>query len=141
MLKCSARKEGILPKDSEKYQYFTVGLLKSSFALEALKADATKHHMIEQPAKLIALRLTEYYDLLARVGPPMPNVSLFTTNRPDMENGSRANSVIERDGQFVHAPDDEIAATPNDDPEEEIVTISADAEENADLAADYWAIL
>jgi hypothetical protein len=130
-----------VPKDSEKYQYFTVGLLKSSFALEALKADAMKHHMIEQPAKLIALRLTEYYDLLARVGPPMHNVSLFTMSRSEMGNGSRANSVVERDGQFVHASNDEIAATPNDDPEEEIVTISADAEENADLAADYWAIL
>ncbi len=130
-----------MPKDSEKYQYFTVGLLKSSFALEALKADAMKYHMIEQPAKLIALRLTEYYDLLARVGPPMPNVSLFTTNRSEMGNGSRANSVIERDGQFVHAPDDEIATLPYDEQEEEIVTISADAEQNADLAADYWAIL
>ena len=130
-----------MPKDSEKYQYFTVGLLKSSFALEALKADAMKHHMVEQPAKLIALRLTEYYDLLARVGPPMPNVSLFTTNRPEMENGSSTNSVIERDGQIVHAPDDEIAILAYDEHEEEIVTISADAEQNADLAADYWAVL
>ena len=130
-----------MPKESEKYQYFTVGLLKSSFALEALKADAMKHHMVEQPAKLIALRLTEYYDLLARVGPPMPNVSLFTTSRPEKGNGSRANSVIEHNGQSVHAPDDEIATLPYDEHVEEIVTISADAEQNADLAADYWAIL
>jgi hypothetical protein len=137
MLKCIARKEGTMPRESEKYQFFTVGLLKSSFALEALKADAMKHHMVEQPAKLIALRLTEYYDLLARVGPPMPNVSLFTTNRPEMGNGSRANSV---NGHDVH-PDDEIATLPNDEREEVIVTISADAEQNADQAADYWAIL
>ena len=130
-----------MPRDSEKYQYFTVGLLKSSFALEALKADAMKHHMIEHPSRLIALRLTEYYDLLARVGPPMPHVSLFTANGPDMGNGSMANSVIERDGQFVHAPDDEIATPSDAEHEEEIVTISADAEQNADLAADYWAIL
>ena len=132
-----------MPKDSEKYQYFTVALLKSSFALEALKADAMKHHMVEQPAKLIALRLTEYYDLLARLGPPMPNVSLFTTTRSEMGNGSKAISVIERNGQFVHAPDDEneIVPQPYDGHEEEIVTISADAEQNADLAADYWAIL
>src|SRR3974377_2374404 len=89
MLKRSARKESKMPKDTDKYQYFTVGLLKSSFALEALKADAAKHHMAEQPAKLIALRLTEYYDLLARIGPLMPSVSHFTTQRSDMENGSR----------------------------------------------------
>jgi hypothetical protein len=130
-----------MPKDSEKYQYFTVGLLKSSFALEALKADATKHHMIEQPARLIALRITEYYDLLARVGPLMPNVSHFTTKRTEMENGSRAGSVIDFDGEIVHALDDEIAILPYDEQEEEIVTMSADAEENAELAADYWAIL
>ena len=100
-----------------------------------------KHHMVEQPAKLIALRLTEYYDLLARVGPLMPNVSLFTTNRPEMGNGSRANSVIEHNGQFVHAPDDEIVTLPYDEREDEIVTVSADAEQNAELAADYWDIL
>ena len=91
-----------MPKDTEKYQYFTVGLLKSSFALEALNADAAKHHMVEQPAKLIALRLTEYYDLLARVGPLMPSVSHFTTQRSDIENGSRPGFDIESDGQFTY---------------------------------------
>ena len=60
---------------------------------------------------------------------------------PEKGNGSRANSVIEHDGQSVHAPDDEIATPPYDEHEEEIVTISADAEQNADLAADYWAVL
>ena len=130
-----------MPKDSEKYQYFTVGLLKSSFALEALKADAAKHHMVEQPAKLIALRLTEYYDLLARVGPLMPSVSHFTAQRSDFENGSRSAFDIESNGQFSHDRDDEIIIIPHNEHEEEIVTMSADAEQNADLAADYWAIL
>lgn len=127
-----------MPKDSDKYQYFTVGLLKSSFALEALNADATKHHMIEQPARLIALRLTEYYDLLARVGPLMPSVSHFTS---EMENGSRSSSTIEYDGQLDHDPDHEISIHPYDEKDEVIVTMSVDAEQNADLAADYWAIL
>ena len=130
-----------MPKDSEKYQYFTVGLLKSSFALEALNADAAKHHMVEQPARLIALRLTEYYDLLARVGPLMPSVSHFTTQRPDMENGSRSGFDLELNGQFAHDPDNEIIIPLYIGHEEEIVTMSADAEQNADLAADYWAIL
>ena len=128
-----------MPKDTEKYQYFTVGLLKSSFALEALNADAAKHHMVEQPAKLIALRLTEYYDLLARVGPLMPSVSHFTTR--NMENGSRPEFDIESDGQFAYDLDNGIIISAYNDHEEEIVTMSADAEQNADLAADYWAIL
>ncbi|MGZ3624556.1 MAG: hypothetical protein ACXVDN_21255 [Ktedonobacteraceae bacterium] len=130
-----------MPKDTEKYQYFTVGLLKSSFALEALKADAAKHHMVEQPARLIALRLTEYYDLLTRVGPLMPSVSHFTTQRSDIENGSRPGFDIESDGQFTYDLDNEIIIPPHNEHEEEIVTMSADAEQNADLAADYWAIL
>ncbi len=128
-----------MPKDTEKYQYFTVGLLKSSFALEALNADAAKHHMVEQPAKLIALRLTEYYDLLARVGPLMPSVSHFTAR--NMENGSRPGFDIESDGQFTFDLDNEIIIPPYNEHEEEIVTMSVDAEQNADLAADYWAIL
>jgi hypothetical protein len=128
-----------MPKDTDKYQYFTVGLLKSSFALEALNADAAKHHMVEQPAKLIALRLTEYYDLLARVGPLMPSVSHFTTQRSDMENGSRSEFDIESNGQYTHDHDNEIIVSPYN--EEEIITMSADAEQNAELAADYWAVL
>ena len=130
-----------MPKDTEKYQYFTVGLLKSSFALEALNADAAKHHMVEQPAKLIALRLTEYYDLLARVGPLMPSVSHFTTQRADIENGSRPGFDIDSDGQFAYDLDNEIIIPAYNEQVEEIVTMSADAEQNADLAADYWAIL
>src|SRR5438067_13708055 len=77
-----------MPQDSEKYVYFTVGLLKNSFALEALQADALKHHMIDQPARLIALRLTVYYDLLIRVAPTVPGASLFVTNNPNI--GTRA---------------------------------------------------
>ena len=130
-----------MPKDSDKYQYFTVGLLKSSFALEALRADAAKHHMVEQPARLIALRLTEYYDLLARVGPLMPSVTHFTTQRPDFENSSRPASDGESNGQFAHDHENEIIILPYNNHVEEIVTMSADAEQNADLAADYWAIL
>jgi hypothetical protein len=49
---------------SEKFLYFTVGLLKGSAALDALRQDATKHHMVDQPGQLIALRLTEYYEMM-----------------------------------------------------------------------------
>jgi len=51
---------------SEKYVYFTVGVLKDSLALEALKQDALKHHMIDQPGQLIALRITEYYEMMTK---------------------------------------------------------------------------
>ncbi|GHO42761.1 hypothetical protein [Ktedonospora formicarum] len=49
---------------SDKFIHFTVNLLKDSDALEALRSDALKHHMIDQPGQLIALRLTEYYEMM-----------------------------------------------------------------------------
>lgn len=49
---------------ADKFLYFTVGLLKDSEALEALRQDAVKHHMIDNPGQLIALRLTEYYEMM-----------------------------------------------------------------------------
>ena len=74
-----------MSQDTEKYLYFKVGLLKDSFALEALWQDALRYHMIDQPAKLIAMRLTEYYELTKK-GPvqstattPMPAATTPTT--------------------------------------------------------------
>jgi hypothetical protein len=49
---------------ADKFLYFTVGLLKDSDALEALRQDAVKHHMIDNPGQLIALRLSEYYEMM-----------------------------------------------------------------------------
>jgi hypothetical protein len=125
-----------MPKDPEKYQYFTVGLLKESFALEALKADAVKHHMIDQPAKLIALRLTEYYDLLARVVPTFAGGSPPASRSPDLTIISRTRLSGERGEPPAGAAEDDTATTEGD-----IITASTDAEQNADEAADYWATL
>ncbi len=49
---------------SDKYLHFTVSLLKGSAALDALQEDALKHHMLDHPGQLIALRLTEYYEMM-----------------------------------------------------------------------------
>ena len=57
-----------MSQDREKYLYFTVGLLKDSSTLDALWRDALKYHMIDQPGKLIALRLTEHYEMMAQEG-------------------------------------------------------------------------
>jgi hypothetical protein len=65
---------------SDKFMYFTVGLLKNSEALEALRQDAVKHHMIDNPGQLIALRLTEYYESLSQ-----GQSSLAATNRSETE--------------------------------------------------------
>ena len=56
-------------KNSEKYQVICtrVGLLRDSWALDRFIEDAVTHHMDDQPGKLVALRLTEYYELLDRL--------------------------------------------------------------------------
>ncbi|MBV9019243.1 MAG: hypothetical protein JOZ71_00870 [Ktedonobacteraceae bacterium] len=114
-----------MSEDVEQYQYFTVGLLKNSFALEALKDDALKHHMIDHPDKLIALRLTEYYDLLARVAPRHLETPLFTTSGTGVEDSFGESLAVEREVQ----------------PVDEIIVASPNAEQNAEEAADYWAKL
>jgi hypothetical protein len=113
-----------MPKDTEKYQYFTVGLERDSWALERFKADAKKHHMSDQPGKLIALRLTEYYELLERGAQ-----HAFTSVPLTSSNGSNGNGHKAPPTEKRHPV------------EEEIIAVSEDAEQNADEAADYWSTL
>jgi hypothetical protein len=115
-----------MSQDPEKYLYFNVGLLKNSFALEALTQDALKYHLIDQPGKLIALRLTEYYEMIAQgnlpqgTGLPLTLTSTPFSNAPNPTTGKKG------DGH------------PND---RGIVAASPDVEENADEAAEYWSRL
>lgn len=116
-----------MSQDDEKYMYFTVGLLKDSSTLEALRRDALKYHMIDQPNKLIALRLTEYYDLLAQ-GNSHAGAALSNGKSNGTGKGS------------VHTPGSNVASSLNDYRvnNENVVTASPDADQIADDAADYW---
>ena len=131
-----------MSQDSDKYLYFHVGLLKNSFALDALRQDALKYHMIDQPDQLIALRLTEYYELMAggvlHVGIGVPHtVNVVASSKregsEDMTpvNSTESNGTSPMTGQVgMYHPDGE-----------NIVAASPDAEQNADEAAEYWARL
>src|SRR5690349_18042966 len=88
-----------MPKDPDKYQYFTVGLLKGSFALEALKADALKHHMADQPGKLMALRLTEYYELLEKGVLHAPLGGPLTPSHDNEGKGHRPQRAVRLPGE------------------------------------------
>lgn len=66
-----------MPKDGTKYRYLTVGLAWDSEVLERLEADASKHQMGDQLAKMIALRITEYYELVKR-GVVVPGITVLT---------------------------------------------------------------
>jgi hypothetical protein len=157
----------------EKYLYFKVGLLKDSFALEALWQDALRYHMIDQPAKLIAMRLTEYYELTnkgpmqPRATAPMPTISpvfIDRENKEDAETPTSSTPAIRPSvtsppaahPPVVH-PATHLSTTPapNTTPDnynpnvsttahergESSLTVSAEVDQNAEEAADYWSLL
>jgi hypothetical protein len=131
-----------MSQDLEKYLNFNVGLLKNSFALDALWQDALKYHMIDQPGKLIALRLTEYYEMMARgILPPRASASIATTSIGTNNGGSigglTAVSLTGSNGANPMADQED-----DDHPDDEsIIAASPDLEQNADEAAEYWARL
>jgi hypothetical protein len=131
-----------MSQDLEKYLNFNVGLLKNSFALDALWQDALKYHMIDQPGKLIALRLTEYYEMMARgILPPGASASIATTSTGTNNGGSLGGlTAVSFTGINGANP---IADQEDDDhpDDESIVAASPDREQNADEAAEYWARL
>ena len=130
-----------MSQDVEKYLYFDVGLLKNSFALDALWQDALKYHMIDQPGKLIALRLTEYYEMMARgILPPGASASIAATPTVTSNGGGRGGFAASFTGINDASPmTDQVGDYQPDD--ESIVAASPDLEQNADEAAEYWARL
>ena len=116
-----------MSQDHEKYTYFTVGLLKDSSTLQTLWQDAIKYHMIDQPGKLVALRLTEYYDLLAQ-GNSHAGAALSNGKSNGTAKGS------------MNTPDSNISSSLKEYRvhNENVITASPNAEQNADDAADYW---
>lgn len=149
---------------SDKYLYFTIGLLKGSSALEALRQDALKHHMIDQPGQLIALRLTEYYEMISNgVVQPVTRVpSMFTPAKTEgtENNKEQAPTMVRPESlQFSssasHTPIPRTPETTNNAfisqitgrvravrrDGESVIFTSPDADQNADEAADYWSTL
>ncbi|HEV2655757.1 MAG TPA: hypothetical protein VGT82_12405 [Ktedonobacteraceae bacterium] len=136
-----------MSQDVERYLYFTVALLKDSFALDALWQDALKYHMIDQPGKLIAIRLTEYYEIMSSgVLPPVAGLSLANTNQQQQEASNGANHeeqpLIQPSTHNSHKNEAMF-----DQPElyyteaERPVAASPDVAYNAEAAADYWTLL
>jgi hypothetical protein len=162
-----------MSQDTEKYLYFEVGLLKDSFTLEALWQDALRYHMTDQLAKLIAMRLAEYYELTSKgstqsraaMPAPIPPTG-FTVNEnkedretllsgtlavhPPMTSSSAAHPSVPH--PFAHLP----AKLPQNmkppintvNPTgaihregETSLTVSAEVDQNAEEAADYWSLL
>lgn len=135
---------------SEKFMHFSVDLLKDSFTLEALREDAVKHHMVEHPGQLIALRLTEYYEMMTKgivqpvIRVPAIMMQAETGERADGEKAlpsapPSALSQLAGKGERASHLTSEMSALPRD--AEPVIFASPAAERNADEAADYWTAL
>jgi hypothetical protein len=124
-------------QERDQYVYFTIKLLKGSFAVNALWQDAMNYHMIDQPDKLIALRLTEYYELVNR-GELRPGPSALGAV-PVPTPGFAGNNAV---------PPNQVNATTrlpefqsqNGQPGENTRELDP-LEQSAEEAADYWAPL
>ncbi len=150
----------------DKYQYFTVGLLSDSFALEALWRDALKHHMTEHLGQLIALRLTEYYEFMTqrvvqpvvqvphlvkpgesveaedwgskeRLSPTTAPASPMSTPLP--HSPSLTQAQMSNHHVLLNQITGSMRSIPRDN--EDIIFASPAADQNADEAADYWSTL
>jgi len=148
-----------MSEDTEKYLYFEVGLLKDSFALEALWQDALRYHMTDQPAKLIAMRLTEYYELTSkgstqsRATIPVPTPSTGFADGENKEDGETPTSGTPAlRPPITHLPAKFLQKTPFasntanpvgiiQQEGETSLTVSAEVDQNAEEAADYWSLL
>src|SRR5260370_40561829 len=98
--------------------------------------------MIDQPAKLIALRLTEYYELIARgilrQGVGMTSAATPTTISNGGERQGEAAASAPRINGLNSTTGQEGETHPKD---ESVVAPSPDAEQDAEETAAYWACL
>jgi hypothetical protein len=109
-------------KDPTKYLYITISLTRGSEAEQWFTKDAEKHHMTDNPGKLAGLRLTEFYELMAR-GLLSPSL-LAALGHPEPERTIPPNVPAEKQVE----PD--------------VVSLShTSAEANAEDAGDYWTAL
>ena len=98
--------------------------------------------MIDQPGKLIALRLTEYYEMMARgILPPGASASIATTST-GTNNGGNIGGLTAVSFTGINGANPIADQEDDDHPDDEsIVAASPDLEQNADEAAEYWARL
>ena len=141
-----------MTQDRDQYVHFTIKLLKGSFALNALWQDALHYHMIDQPDKLIAMRLTEYYELLsrgaARPGPAMPATPAAPAASPMPASAVPAPQppLAGPNGRMVSQPlasQSQPLTGYTGERGNDVIISSAPtvSDQNADDAADYWSPL
>jgi hypothetical protein len=134
-----------MAKNPKKYRYLEVGLAWDSWTLSQLTEDARLHQMEEQPAKLAALRLTEYYRLVS-LGVIVPGVTALQPKPTEPEvrassNGTQRPAAM-RNGKSTSVEEQDQASRRSDAPEAVRENIlleeSSDVGLNADAALSFF---
>ncbi|EFH79644.1 hypothetical protein [Ktedonobacter racemifer] len=140
-----------MPKDSKKYRYLTAGIEWDSWTLKQLEQDAELHQMSDQMAKLMVLRLTEYYKLVER-GVIMPGATAMMQQQyPPIQAavpaplplmGANGNGAMMQSSQPMNGRRESANTVPlaQAEPEPQIETIgeSENADANAEEALNFW---
>lgn len=102
--------------NKEKYQTICnrVGLARGSWGLERFIKDCVDHHMDDQPGKLVALRLTEYYELLDRLN-VLPGGLAMISAMPEIDGGQQGNgkALVGRGAKKLDEEDEQSSAGTN----------------------------
>ncbi|GCE32211.1 hypothetical protein KDA_76950 [Dictyobacter alpinus] len=134
-----------MPKNTKKYKYLEIGLEWESWVLGQIEQDAADHQMSDQLAKLAALRLTEYYRLVQR-GIIVSGLAMSTGSyapapqRIDQQQQQMLEPVSERAPRPTRERRAPKAKEPDPiEPSEiEFIEESENADDNADLAIDFF---
>jgi hypothetical protein len=119
-----------MAQNPEKYYYINrVGLIRGSWAHKKFEADAAKHHMEDQPGKLVALRLTEYYELLERMGGAWTVPGTLVGAAVPM-NGANGKLSLPEHSQVTVTEEEEEDSKPTKEPD--------DPDAALDDSIDYW---
>jgi len=120
-----------MAKDTIKNKYLNIGLARDSWVLGELESDATLHQMGDQPAKMAAVRLTEYYRLVKQKI-IIPGITVLGPERE--EEASKVRESVDPPTQRVRSK-----SIPNTSaPTKEFLGESAALNNNADAMLDYF---
>jgi len=121
-----------MAQNPEKYFYINrVGLVRGSWGHKKFEEDARLHHMEEQPGKLVALRLTEYYELIERLEKLGGTWTIPGAPLPEANGVARANGAVKANGATAKTVKLESLSGTQEEQEQ-------DPDKIIDDSIDYW---
>jgi hypothetical protein len=128
-----------MAKDPTKNRYFQLGIAWNSWTLKRLEEDAHLHQMEDQITKLMVLRLTEYYQLVAK-GVIVPGATAMMPAPVQAQTEAASSNGHTPNVATATSRRDRVAtsAVSEEEPEGNTIAESSEADQNADDALDFF---